>query len=147
MSTAIELRFAKHKDIPDATEFVLLALNDTGMENECVELLGNEFTNRLETYGPENMLLAFDKNNNDSIIGFLELNPEKFSEGHYAIKDIFVLPAYRGQGIAKGLVQKMLEEKCSHGEELVVEISKEEDLKHWEKLQFTPKSTIMKIKL
>lgn len=146
MTSAIELRFAKHKDIPEATDFVLIALNDTGMENECVDLLGNEFTNRLETYGPENMLLAFDNNNNNSIVGFLELNPEKFREGHYVIKDIFVLPSYRGQGIAKSLVQKMLKEKCFHGEELVVEISKEDDLKHWEHLKFIPKSTILKLK-
>ncbi len=146
MSSAIELRFAKTEDIPDATEFVLLALNDTGMENNCVELLGNEFTNRLETYGPDNMLLAFDKNNHDSIIGFLELNPEKFRKGRFVIKDIFVLPAYRGQGIAKNLVNTMLKEKCPHGEELVVEINKEEDLRHWEKLKFSPKSTILSLK-
>ena len=146
MSSTINFRFAKSEDIPDASDFVLIALNDIGMQTECVEVLGSEFTNRLETHGPQNTLLAFDTTNNNSIIGFLELDPEKSQKGHYFIRNLYVLPAYRHQGIATNIVQKMLEEKCEPGEELLIQVCNECDLKYWEKLQFTPKSTILSLK-
>ena len=146
MSATVELRFANAKDIPDAADFVLIALNDIGMQTECVEVLGTEFTNRLETYGPQYTLLAFDKSNNDSIIGFLEIDPEKSKKGHYFISNLYVLPAYRHQGIATMLVQKMLESKCEPGEELLVQVCNECDLKYWEKLEFKTKSTILSLK-
>lgn len=146
LSCSIELRFANAEDIPDATEFVLLALNDIGMQNECVEILGSKFTDRLESYGPQCTLFAFDNNNNNSIIGFLEIDPVKCKDGHYFISNIYVLPSYRHQGIATRLVHKMLETKCKDGEELLVEACHDCDLKYWEKLEFTPKSTILSLK-
>ncbi len=146
MSSTIELRFACADDIPDATDFVLLALNDVGMQDGCAELLGSEFINRLEIQGPQNTILALDKSNNDSIVGFLEINPEKSVKGHCFISTIYVLPSYRNQDIEKSLVHKMLEEKCQPGEELLVQVCLDCDLKYWEKLDFKPKSTILSLK-
>lgn len=146
MSSTIELRFANANDIPDATDFVLVALNDLGMQNDCVEVLGSKFTNRLETYGPQNTLLAFDQSNNDSIIGFLEIDPIKSTKGQFFISNLYVLPNYRHRGIATSLVRKMLEDKCQPGEELLVQVCKEDDIKYWEKLEFTPKSMILSLK-
>ena len=87
MNTAIEMRFANADDIPEASDFVFTALNDNGIQNDCVETLGNEFTNRLERY-PQNTLFAIDNSNNDSIVGFLELDPDKSSNGHHFIRKL-----------------------------------------------------------
>ena len=148
LSSAIEIRFANAKDIPNASEFVLIALNDLGMQNECVEILGNEFTNRLETYGPQNTLLAFDNSNNNSIIGFIEIDPQKSVQNtSYFISNLYVLPSYRKRGIASMLVHKMSEDKCSNGAELIVQVCNEDDRKFWEKLNFSVKNTILSLKL
>ena len=146
MNTAIELRFANADVIPEASDFVFTALNDNGIQNDCVETLGNEFTNRLERY-PQNTLFAIDNSNNDSIVGFLELDPDKSSNGHHFIRNLYVLPPYRKQGIATNLVNKMLEEKCASGEELLVEVSNENDKNYWEKLQFTTNLYVLSLKI
>ena len=146
MTSSIELRFASVKDFANVEEFVLLALNDIKMQNDCVEILGSKFTNQLETYDLQCTLFAFDKNNNDGIVGFLEIDPLKCKSGHFFISTIYVLPSYRKQGIATSLVQKMLEVKCKPGEELLVEACHDCDLKYWEKLKFIPKSTILSLK-
>lgn len=140
------MRFAGEKDIPDASDFVLTALNDAGIQNDCVEVLGNEFTNRLET-SPNYTLFAFDKSNNDAIIGFLELDIGKTTPGHYFIKNIYVLPTYRKQGIATNLVNKMLEVKCKPGEELFVEVSNDNDKKYWENLHFATNLFVLSLKI
>ena len=38
MNATIHVRFADVNDIPHASDFVLTALNDIGMQNDCVEL-------------------------------------------------------------------------------------------------------------
>lgn len=146
MSSTIELRFARSEDIPDASEFVLLALNDNEMQSECAEVLGSDFSEHLETYGPQNILLAFDNTNNHAIVGFLEINEERSIQGQYCISTLYVLPAYREQDVARSLVQKMLEEKCSPGEELLIQACHECDLKYWKDLGFAPKSTVLSLK-
>lgn len=146
MSSTIELRFARSEDIPDASDFVLLALNDNDMQSECAELLGTDFADHLQTYGSQNILLAFDTTNNHAIVGFLEINEEKSIKGQYCISYLYVLPAYRNQDIAQSLLQKMLEEKCSPGEELLIQTCHECDLKYWKDLGFAPKSTILSLK-
>jgi len=146
MSSTIELRFARTEDIPNASEFVLLALNDNEMKSECAEELGSDFASHLETYGPQNILLAIDKNNNDTIVGFIEINPERSIKGQYCISNLYVLQAYRNQTITRSLVQKMLEEKCAPGEELIIQACHECDLTYWKDLEFTPKSTILSLK-
>ncbi len=145
MNTIVELRFVETNDIPEASEFVLMALNDMGMQNDCIDLLGSEFTDRLQRF-PKNILLAFDKSNNDTIIGFLEIDPDKSTPGHIVIKNLYVLPAYRKQGIATSLVNKMIEQKCSVGDELHVEVSNENDKRYWEKLQFKTKTMVLSLK-
>lgn len=145
MNSILEFRNATSSDIPEASEFVLMALNDIGMQNDCVELLGSEFTNRLQR-DPQNTLLAFDKSNNNQIIGFLEIDSDKSSPGHYFIKNLYVLPAYRKKGIATNLVHRMLEEKCTSGDEVHVEVYNDNDKRYWEKLQFETKHMVLSIK-
>lgn len=147
LTSKIELRFANSSDIPDASEFVLTALNDTMMDTECIDTLGSKFTNRLEKYGPQNTLLARDINNNGTIIGFIDLDTEKSTERKKYIYNIYVLPAYRKQGIANMLVKKMLSERCSHGEELIVNVTTEPYKKFWEKMNFKMETTILSMKL
>jgi ribosomal protein S18 acetylase RimI-like enzyme len=64
----------------------------------------------------------------------------------YFISNIFVLPAYRKQGIATRLVKKMLQEKCSNGAELLVQVSTDSELKYWENLHFIIKETVLSLK-
>ena len=59
---------------------------------------------------------------------------------------MYVLPSYRDQDVAKSLVNKMLEEKCEPGDELLVQVCKDCELKYWEQLNFSPKSTILSLK-
>lgn len=145
MNTILDFRTATSTDIPEASEFVLMALNDIGMQNDCVELLGSEFTNRLQRF-PQNTLLAFDKSNNEAIIGFLEIDPDKSSPGNYFIKNLYVLPAYRKKGIASNLVSRMIQEKCTSGDEVHVEVCNENDRRYWEKLQFETKGMVLSLK-
>lgn len=137
LQSKIELRFAQSSDIPDASEFVLIAFNDTLMEKECVDTLGSQFTNRLEKYGPQNTLLAFDSNNNNTIVGFIDLDTEKSTEHKKYIYNIYVLPSYRKQGIASKLVEKMISERCSPGDELVIKVTSEAEKQFWEKMNFS----------
>ena len=41
----------------------------------------------------------------------------------------------------------MLEEKCASGEELLVEVSNENDKNYWEKLQFTTNLYVLSLKI
>ena len=147
LQSKIELRFANSTDIPDASEFVLTAFNDTMMDKECVDTLGSKFTNRLERYGPQNTLLAFDINNNSTIVGFLDLDTEKSTEHKKYIYNIYVLPPYRKQGIAKNLVNKMMSERCFQGDELIIRVSSESEKHFWEKMDFTMDHAVLAKKL
>ena len=144
-SSNIEVRFAHASDIPNVTEFALIALNDSSMLAKFAQDIGSDFTHRLETTGPENTILAIDKDNNDAIIGFSEIDPERSEPGKfYVLTGLYVLPSHRGKGIAHRLVQKMLESKCSQGEELLVQAFNESEKKVWEKLLFNVKITTLK---
>ena len=144
----IEVRFAQESDIPNVTEFALIALNDSSMLAKFAQDIGSEFTHRLETTGPENTILAIDKNNNNAIIGFSEVDPERSKPGkYYFLTGLYVLPNYRGKNIATNLVRKMLEEKCKNGEELLVQAFNESEKKVWENLLFKVKTTTLAMKL
>ena len=147
-SSNIEVRFAKASDIPNVTEFALIALNDSSMLAKFAQDIGSDFTHRLETTGPENTILAIDKDANNAIIGFSEIDPEQSKPGkYYLLTGLYVLPSYRGKGIATELVRKMLKEKCSNGEELLVQAFNDSEKKVWEKLLFSVKSTTLSMKL
>ena len=141
---SIEVRFAHVSDIPNVTEFALIALNDSSMLAKFAQDIGSDFTHRLETTGPENTILAIDKNNNNAIVGFSEVDPENSKPGkYYLLTGLYVLPSYRGKGIASMLVQKMLEEKCANGEELHVKAFNDAEKIVWEKLTFGVKTTTL----
>lgn len=144
----IEIRFAHASDIPNVTEFAYLALNDSSMLAKFAQDIGSDFTHRLETTGPENTILAIDTNSNNAIIGFSEVDPERSKPGqYYFLTGLYVLPSYRGKGIASRLVKKMLEEKCSGGEELLVQAFNDSEKKVWENLLFKVKTTTLSMKL
>jgi ribosomal protein S18 acetylase RimI-like enzyme len=148
MTSHIEIRFASAKDIPNVTEFALIALNDSSMLAKFAQDIGSEFTHRLETTGPSNTILALDKNDNNAIVGFSEVDPERSKPGsHYFLSGLYVVPSHRNQGIASKLVKKMLQEKCSGGEELIVKAFNDAEKKVWEKLLFSVKSTTLSMKL
>lgn len=148
MTAEIEIRFANKSDIPNVTEFALIALNDSSMLAKFAQDIGSELTHRLETTGPENTILAIDKSNNNAIIGFSEVDPERSKPNKYFfLTGLYVLPAYRSKGIATQLVRRMLEEKCKNGEELIVQAFNDSEKKVWEKLMFSVKSTTLGMKL
>ena len=148
LSTTIELRFATVSDNPNVSDFVLIALNDSTILRNCSEHIGSDFLTRLGANEFGNLLLAFDNQNNNAIIGFLELDPSKsVAKKNHFIANIYVLPRYRSRGIASSLVHKILEEKCTNGEELVVEVNDERERKYLESLHFNTKNTILKLKL
>ena len=137
-SDSIEISFASSEDIPNVTEFALIALNDSSMIAKFAQDFGSDFTHRLETTGPQNTILAIDKDNKNAIIGFAEVDPERSKPGkYYFLSGLYVIPNYRGRGIATKLVDKMLTEKCSGGEELIVDAFNESERKVWENLKFT----------
>ena len=146
--TSIEVRFANKTDIANVTEFALIALSDSSMLAKFAQDIGSEFTHRLETTGPQNTILAIDKKNNNAIVGFSEVDPERSKTGkYYFLSGLYVLPDYRSKGIASKLVRRMLEEKCKNGEELIVQAFNESEKKVWEKLLFSVKSTTLSLKL
>lgn len=146
--TSIEVRFANKTDIANVTEFALIALSDSSMLAKFAQDIGSEFTHRLETTGPQNTILALDKKNNNAIVGFSEVDPERSKQGkYYFLSGLYVLPDYRSKGIASQLVRRMLEEKCKNGEELIVQAFNESEKKVWEKLLFSVKSTTLSLKL
>ena len=135
---SIEIRFASAADIPNVTEFALIALNDSSMLAKFAQDIGSDFTHRLETTGPENTILAIDKSNKNAIIGFSEIDPERSKPGeYYILTGLYVIPSYRSKGIGQQLVNKMLEEKCKNGEELIVNAFNDSERKVWEKLNFS----------
>ena len=145
---SIEVRFATKTDIANVTEFALIALSDSSMLAKFAQDIGSEFTHRLETTGPQNTILAIDKKNNNAIVGFSEVDPERSKTGkYYFLSGLYVLPDYRSKGIASKLVRRMLEEKCKNGEELIVQAFNESEKKVWEKLLFSVKSTTLSLKL
>ncbi len=136
-SESIEIRFASSADIPNVTEFALIALSDSSMLAKFAQDIGSDFTHRLETTGPQNTILALDKNNKNAIIGFAEVDTKRSKpEKYYFLSGLYVLPNYRSKGIATKLVNKMLTEKCSKGEELIVDAFNEAEKKVWENLNF-----------
>lgn len=140
-SAPIEVRFAHAEDIPNVTEFALIALNDSSMLAKFAQDIGSELTHRIETTGPQNTILAIDTENKNAIIGFAEVDPERSQPGEYFfLSGLYVLPSYRSKGIATQLVQKMLEEKCTNGEELHVQAFNEAEKIVWEKLAFSVKT-------
>lgn len=147
MSSNIKVRFANDADSATVSEFVFTALNDSSILRGCSEHIGSEFLNRLETE-KQNLLLATDTQNDNSIIGFLEIDLNRsINNQTYFIANIYVLPQYRRKGIASILVQTMLQEKCTHGEELVVEATSEQERKYWDNLHFYTKSMFLNLKL
>jgi GNAT superfamily N-acetyltransferase len=109
--------------------------------------IGSEMMKRFQTTGPQNTLLALDKAHNNSIIGFIEIDPERSIEGEcYFLSGLYVLPSYRHKGIASKLVQKILELKCTKGEELIVKAFSEKEKRVWESLMFKVKSTTLSLK-
>lgn len=139
--STIEVRFATADDVPNVTEFALIALNDSSMLAKFAQDIGAEFTHRIETTGPENTILAIDKANKNSIVGFSEVDPERSKPGKfYFLTGLYVIPSFRSKGIATQLVQKMLEEKCKNGEELFVQAFDDSERKVWEKLNFSFKT-------
>lgn len=145
---SIEIRFASAQDIPNVTEFALIALNDSSMLAKFAQDIGSDFTHRLETTGPENTILAIDKENKNAIVGFSEVDPEQSKPGkYYLLTGLYVLPSYRSKGIGVKLVDKMLQEKCSNGEELIVDAFNDSERKIWEKLNFSFKKMELSRKL
>ncbi len=139
--STIEVRFATADDVPNVTEFALIALNDSSMLAKFAQDIGSEFAHRIETTGPQNTILAIDTANKNSIVGFSEVDPERSKPGsYYYLSGLYVLPAYRSKGIATRLVQKMIEEKCKNGEELHVEAFDDAEKKVWENLDFSVKT-------
>ena len=137
----IEVRFATAEDVPNVTEFALIALNDSSMLAKFAQDIGSELTHRLETTGPQNTILAIDTENKNSIIGFAEVDPERSKPGkYYFLTGLYVIPSYRSKGIATQLVKKMLDEKCANGEELHVQAFNDAEKKVWEKLAFSVKT-------
>ena len=143
----LEIRNPTFNDIPEAIEFVNLALQDPTLLPDCSEFIGASLITNLETK-PQNFLVAIDKYNNDFIIGFLEINPDQSEVNKYfCITRIYVLPQFDKQEIASALVQRLLEEKCINGEELIVQVCNECERKYYEDLHFLAKSSVLSMKL
>lgn len=144
----IDIRFAKEEDIANVTEFALIALSDSSMLAIFASDIGSDMMNRIQTTGPQNTILAIDKNDDNAIIGFSEVDPERSEVGkYYFLSGLYVLPNYRGKGIAQKLVKRMLEDKCSQGEELIVSAFSQAERRVWEKLMFKVKLTTLSLKL
>lgn len=142
----LEIRFARESDIESVTEFALIALNDSSMLTLFASDIGADMMNRFSTTGPQNTILALDKKQNN-IIGFIEVDPERSVEGKcFFLSGLYILPYYRHKGIASKLVQKMLKEKCTKGEELIVKAFSDQEKRVWESLTFTTKSTTLSLK-
>ena len=143
----LEIRFAQEEDIENVTEFALIALNDSSMLTLFASDIGSEMMNRFRTSGPQNTILALDRKQN-SIIGFIEVDPERSKEGIcYFLSGLYILPYYRYKGIASKLVKQMLEQKCTKGEELIVKAFSDKEKRVWESLTFKTKSTTLSLKI
>ena len=143
----LEIRFAKDEDVENVTEFALIALNDSSMLTVFASDIGSDMMNRIQTTGPQNTLLALNKNDNNAIIGFAEVDPERSVEGkYYFLSGLYVLPTFRNRGIASKLVRKMLTDKCPNREELIVTAFDEKEKQVWETLMFKLKSVTLSLK-
>ncbi len=132
----IVCRFADPRDMDSVIEFALMAINDNELPSFALDV-GEDLAERIRKGGSENIVIAEDPKMDSRIVGYLELDPQRTRKGKaFYIRGIYVLPEYRGQGIASKMISLMREKLCCHGEQLRVEALTENELRFWRKLGF-----------
>ncbi|MHA2091213.1 MAG: GNAT family N-acetyltransferase, partial [Candidatus Kariarchaeaceae archaeon] len=124
----ISFRFATKSDNQKIYDFAMRAISGTQLPR-FAEDAGENLLDRIEKGKEKSVILAEDHNLDESVIGYIEVDPDRTIEGSAVyLRGIYVLPEYRRGGIGKRLLQMMVKEKRKSGEELKVRAFTEEGL-------------------
>lgn len=132
----INYRFATEEDREKIYEFALQAIKYSQIP-EFAKDAGENLQERVSTEDPNNVILAIDTNQENNVVGYIEVDPTSKEKSKFIlIKGIYVLPEYRRKGVGKKLLTMMKEEKCGHNEQLRVQAFTESGLRFWENFGF-----------
>ena len=128
----ISYRFATDDDRESIYDFALQAIQYSDIP-EFAEDAGQNLQERISEGDPENVIVAIDSDQEEKIVGYIEVEPH---QTHMLIRGIYVLPEYRRQGIGQKLLKMMQENKCKNNEQIRVHAFTEAGKRFWEEIGF-----------
>ena len=135
-SKSITYRFATKDEHEKIYDFAMRAIAETDLP-EFAEDAGEGMEQRMSNLDEGYVLLAEDKDLEDGIVGYIEIDPAKSSQlFEVYIRGIFVLQDYRRSGVGKKLVKMIIERHGGGGKKLRVHAFTKAGIKFWESYGF-----------
>ena len=133
---SITYRFASKNEHEKIYDFAMRALAETDLP-KFAEDAGEGMEERMSNLDEGYVLLAEDKDLEDGIVGYIEIDPAKSTQMFEVyIRGIFVLQDYRRIGVGRKLVKGIILRHGGGGKRLRVQAFAREGIRFWESYGF-----------